>query len=63
MSRRETAKDFIERIKSLPKPDLTDKRTMVEFGNRIDLAVRPEIERQDRLQARSLSRAFTKVVR
>ncbi len=63
MSKKETAKDFIKRLKSLPDPDLTDKRTVVEFGNRLGVAVRPEIEKQDRLQARSLSRAFTKVVR
>ena len=63
MSTRETAKDFIARLKSLPNPDLTDKKTVVEFGNRLDVAIRSEIERQDRLQAKSLSRAFTKVVR
>lgn len=63
MKKKETAKDFIERLKALPNPDLTDKATVFEFGNRLGAAIHPEIEKQDRLQARSLSRAFTKVVR
>ena len=63
MDKKETAEEFIARLRSLPDPDLTDKKTVGEFIERLDRAVRPEIEKQDRLQAKSLSRAFTKVVR
>ncbi len=63
MIKRETAEEFIERLNSLPEPDTTDKKTMRAFIERLDKFVRHEIEEQDQLQARSLSRAFTKVVR
>ena len=63
MIKRETAKEFNKRLNSLPETDTTDKKTMRGFIERLDKFVRQEIEEQDRLQARSLSRAFTKVVR
>jgi hypothetical protein len=63
MIKGEAAKDFIARLKSMPDLDLTDRKTAIEFGNRVDIRTRPEIERQDRLQARSLAGVFTKVVR
>ena len=62
MAKRETAKEFILRLKSIPNPDLTKKETICAFGKRLQEAIRPEIEKQDRLQAKSLSRSFTKVV-
>jgi hypothetical protein len=62
VNRKESAKEFIARLKSLPDPNLRDKKTIREFCERIDKVVRPEIEKQDRLKAKSLSAAITKVV-
>lgn len=62
MSNKESAKEFIARIKSLPDPDLCDKKTVREFCERLDKVVRPEIKKQDQLKAKSLSAAITKVV-
>lgn len=63
MNKKETTVEFIARIKSLPKLDITDKKTMVEFGNRIAEATDPEIRELEILQKKSLGRAFTMVVR
>jgi len=59
---KETAKEFIARLKRLPDLDSTDKKTVVEFGNRIAIATEPFIKEQESLQKKSLGRAFTKVV-
>ena len=63
MSKKETAEEFVARLMALPDPDLSDKETVRAFSERLDKRVRPEIEKQDRLQANSLSRAFSMVVR
>ena len=63
MSKKETAEEFVARLKALPDPDLSEKETVRAFSERLDKRVRPEIEKQDRLQANSLSRAFSMVVR
>lgn len=63
MKKRETTAEFIKRIEALPMPDLTDKKTVTAFGNRMAEANRQHIREQDSLQKKSLGRAFTKVVR
>lgn len=63
MDKAEARKAFFDRLDSLPDADLTDKDTLWGIHERLSDAIRPEIEKQERLQAKSLSRAFTKVVR
>jgi hypothetical protein len=56
--KKETAEEFIKRLKSLPKVDLTDPRAVREFGNRMDVMTEKEIERISSEQARNLGRVF-----
>lgn len=63
MDRDEDTDAFLKRLMSLPDPNIKDKKTFISLQERLANAIRPKIEEQDRLQARSLSRAFTKVVR
>ena len=62
MKNKETAKEFINRLRSMPNADLTDKEIIKEFGKRIQTRVWPEIRKQDVLWAKSAGRAFTMVV-
>lgn len=60
--KKETAKEFITRLKSLSNLDISDAKVITNFGSRLKKVIYPEIEKQNSLQAKSISRAFTKVV-
>jgi hypothetical protein len=51
-------KAFLARLKSLPALDFNDQETWKTIKENIGHSVRPEIEAQERLQNRSLSRLF-----
>lgn len=59
---KETAKEFITRLKALPDPDLTDPKTVGDFAARLKKTTRPEIEKQSKLDAENIGRAFVYVV-
>lgn len=54
---------LVERLKGFVDKNLTDKKTIYGVKKRFGDAVYPEMEYQDRLQARAHSRAVSKVVR
>jgi len=45
MSHKESVKDFIARLKSLPDADITDPEVLAAFCIRMRNAIRPEIEK------------------
>ena len=61
MKHKETAKEFIDRLRSMPNLNLTEKNIR-EFGLRIKEKTWPEIRKQDILWAKSADRAFTKII-
>lgn len=63
MAERETAEEFIDRLKALPDPDTNDPKVMEAFVERLDSRARPEIEEEIKRWKKSAGRAFTMVVR
>ncbi|MFH0819526.1 MAG: hypothetical protein V1892_00675 [bacterium] len=59
---KETAEEFIARLKTLPDLDLTDPKTVGDFAARFEETTRPEIEKQSKLDAENIGRAFVYVV-
>jgi len=55
--------EFISRLKSIKNPNLEDKKTISDFGNRLISKRRKEIEKQNTIQRNSISRSFTIIVR
>lgn len=62
MNGKETAKEFIKRIKSLPNPDLTDPTESARFNARIEEKLHPVFEEMDQESARNLGRAFKRAI-
>ena len=62
MNKKETAKEFIIRLKSLSDPNITNKKTIQAFGERLKKKVWPKIGKQDILWAKSAGRAFIKII-
>ena len=52
-NKHETAEELIERLKSLPNPDLTDPEVVRDFAERLAAKTDPEIEKAERLQKRT----------
>lgn len=56
--KKETAEEFITRLKKMPNLDLTDPQTIKDLAARFDKEVRPELEKIDLVHRRGGPRVF-----
>ena len=61
--KRKEIKGLITNVSSSETRKLTNKERLRQFWEEYAKAIRPDLEAEDRLQAESMARSFTKVVR